>query len=520
MTMEQHDGGVVMPSAGAGAAAVLNGGGIMTATARAAMAREMAEVMAQVQVAKACPRRVEDAITRVERSCKRYRFADQAFYSYKRGGKTVTGPTVHLIRELGAAWQNFESGLIEIDRGRDEYGPYSMMQAFAWDKETNARRTFTFMVRAVRDLAPDDDHPERRKVPLFDERDIYENNASMGARREREMAKSLLPAWYVAMGEDLCYETLERGPLDQEGKAQPLEVRLHKAINGYLEEFDVRQDRLEAFIGAPAEKWKPRDLVKLTVTYRSLSRGEVTVDEVFGAPRATAADAAAQAGAPAEPAGTEPAGTEPAADMTAETRAEIDRLFGELGVSTRPPHLRRLIARALAGTEARRWADFNQAHGEAIAEGLRQVLTTVAEQDRPARLAELEAAGRESAATPADGGRPATENTRNLLRARFGRGGLAGDEHADLRDVVTAVLVHGHYAEMGELGEAQARYALERFDQVAADAATHDEPLAARLNRMYEAAIRERAAADRDDDEAAGEAGGEAGDAGEQGSED
>jgi hypothetical protein len=510
MTVEQQDGGaVVVPSAGAGAAALLDGGGVaMTATARAAMAREMAEVLAEVQVAQTIPRDVDKAIERVEKSCKRYRFADQAFYSYKRAGKTVTGPTVKLIRELGAAWGNFDSGITEIDRGRDEYGPYSVMMAYAWDKQTNARRKFTFLVRSVRDLAPDDEHPERRKVPLFDERDIYENNASMGARREREMARSLLPAWFVAMGEDLCRETLARGPLDAEGKAYPLEVRVHKALAGYLEEFGIRQGQLEAWVGVPVSEWKPRDLVRLQVTYKSLENGEITVDDVFGAPRATAADAAAQAAAPPEP-----ARPEPAAEMTAETRAEIDRLFGELGVSTRPPHLRRLIARALAGADARRWADFAQADGEAIAAGLRQVLTTVPEQDRPARLAELEAAGRESAATPADGGRPATENTRNLLRARFGRAGLAGDEHADLRAVVTAVLVHGHYAEMGEPGEAAARYALEQFDKVAADAAAHDEPLPARLDRMYQAAIRERDAADR-------EPAGEAGEAGEQASED
>lgn len=93
--------------------------------------RAAAEVQAAVVVAQQCPRNIQQAVAEMRESCRQPYLAERAFYRYGRGGSTVTGPSVHLARELARCWGNIQYGLVELRRD-DEYGQ-SEMQAFAWD---------------------------------------------------------------------------------------------------------------------------------------------------------------------------------------------------------------------------------------------------------------------------------------------------------------------------------------------------------------------------------------------------
>jgi hypothetical protein len=234
--------------------------------------RAAAEVQAAVVVAQQCPRNIQQAVAEMRESCKQMFLAERAFYRYSRGGTTVTGPSVHLARELARCWGNVQYGLVEMRRD-DEYGQ-SEMQAFAWDVQTNSRNSSTFIVPHRRDT-------RNGAKQLTDMREIYENNANNGARRVREAIFAILPPWFVEEAKELCAQTL------RDGGGKPLAQRIADAIKAF-EGIGVTVDRIEHRLERPSGKWTEYDVAQLIVIYKSIQRGEVTAEEEFPPPRVSA----------------------------------------------------------------------------------------------------------------------------------------------------------------------------------------------------------------------------------------
>ncbi|WP_263165450.1 hypothetical protein [Streptomyces sp. SCSIO ZS0520] len=234
--------------------------------------RAAAEVQAAVVVAQQCPRNIQAALAEMRESCRQPYLADRAFFRYSRAGSTITGPSVHLARELARVWGNVQYGLVELRRD-DEYGQ-SEMQAFAWDVQTNSRNSSTFVVPHRRDT-------KHGVKELKDMRDIYENNANNGARRVREAIFAILPPWFVEEAKDLCNRTL------QDGGGKPLARRIADAVKAF-EGLGITAGRIETKLGRPSDQWTEHDVAQLGVIHQSLQRGEVTADEEFPAPRVTA----------------------------------------------------------------------------------------------------------------------------------------------------------------------------------------------------------------------------------------
>lgn len=229
--------------------------------------RAVAQVQAAVLVAMQYPRNIQSALAEMRMSCQQMRLAEKAFYRFNRGGQ-VTGPTVHLARELARCWGNIDYGVAELLRD-DDYGQSELL-AFAWDLERNSRNSTTFI------------NPHKRTgkdAPrLLDVRDIYENNANNGARRVREAIFAVLPKWFTDEAEEICANTLKNGG----------GIPLPKRIANCIEKFEglrVSVDQLEAKLGVPSAKWTATDLAQLTVIFGSIDRGETRVDDEF-APRA------------------------------------------------------------------------------------------------------------------------------------------------------------------------------------------------------------------------------------------
>lgn len=237
--------------------------------------RAAAQVHAQVLVAKQSPRDLGDAIDELKLSCSTKAVAEKAFYRYRRGDGPVNGITISLAREMARCFRNIDYGLAELHR--DDVEGMSEMMAFAWDLENNTRATSTFFV------------PHRRYIggdPLSDLRDIYENNASAGGRRVREMIKAVLPPWFIEEAEAACHATLQKGD-------KPIEQRQADAV-AVFDGLGVTEGMLVAKLGRPVDSWSPADLAQLSIIRRSLSRHETTVADEFPAALVTAEDLAAQ----------------------------------------------------------------------------------------------------------------------------------------------------------------------------------------------------------------------------------
>jgi hypothetical protein len=191
--------------------------------------------------------------------------AENAFFKFPRGGQSVSGETIHLARELARCWGNIDYKIAELSR--DDEGGSSEMMAIAWDLETNARSSLIFQVPHLRDKRGG---PER----LTDVRDIYENNANMGARRLRECIFAVLPKYLVQSASDECRATLERG-----NSEVPLPKRIADALTAFAK-IGIDKTRIEAKLG-PTGKFTTVDLANLQISYNSIRRNEISAEEEF-----------------------------------------------------------------------------------------------------------------------------------------------------------------------------------------------------------------------------------------------
>lgn len=227
--------------------------------------RAIAEVQAAVVIAQSHPRDKSRALNEALESCRTREVADNAFFKFPRGGKSVSGESIHLARELARCWGNIDYKIAELSR--DDEGGSSEMMAIAWDLETNARASLTFIVPHLRDKKGG---AER----LTDVRDIYENNANMGARRLRECIFAVLPKYLVQSAADECRNTLETRNAEV-----PLPKRIADALAAFAK-IGIDKTRIEAKLGSTSN-FTAVDLANLQISYKSITRNEISAEDEF-----------------------------------------------------------------------------------------------------------------------------------------------------------------------------------------------------------------------------------------------
>lgn len=301
--------------------------------------RAAAEVHAAVLVAQQVPRDVQAAIAQMRDSCRITSLAERAFFRYNRGGSQVSGPSVHLARELARCWGNIQYGVAELRR--DDAAGESEMQAYAWDVQTNARTATIFIVPHKRDTKKDG------AKPLTELRDIYENNANQAARRVRECIFAVLPPWYTEEAKDLCNKTLA------EGGQVPIEQRRAEVIKNFAD-LGVTEDDLVRKLDRPPAKWTAHDLAQLWVIGKSIQRGEVTRDDEFPPLTITKDDIAAARTDAVPP---------PSAEASAEQPTEPQPAAGE---SAAPAQLVAKLKRQLVDLQVTKPADQLKVIGQIV----------------------------------------------------------------------------------------------------------------------------------------------------------
>jgi hypothetical protein len=268
-------------------------------------ARAMADVHVAMRIAMDYPRSPSLARDRMQDACSQMALAEKAFYRYNRGGQ-VTGPSVHLARQLARCWGNMNVGVKEL--ARNDALLHSEMLAYAWDIQENVRQEYGFIVPHKRDVG-------KGTADLVDMRSIYENNANAGARRMRECIFAVLPLTFVSEAIALCYKTLE------DGDGKPLAHRISTIIQRFGD-FKIRLAQLEDKIGKPEGKWTAGDVATLTVVGQSLAAGEATVEDEFPTAFTRADDIAAPVASVETKPGT-PVKTEQWSEMAEATPAPV-----------------------------------------------------------------------------------------------------------------------------------------------------------------------------------------------------
>lgn len=234
-----------------------NGSSLALASAAAA------EVLGQMQVAKAYPRDEVAAISRIANSCQRPELAEISSYAYSKGGTEVTGASVHLLKAIAAKWGNIKSGYTIVESSALQ----TKCEAYATDLETNYTQRVPFVVRHIR-------HTKRGDYPLTDDREIYELVANQAARRERKCLEAVIPADVVQTALAECQKTLTArcGEITEE--------RIKAMCDNYAE-YGVSRAELEAFIQRPLASVAPAQWVRLANIYKSLRDGIAKKEDFF-----------------------------------------------------------------------------------------------------------------------------------------------------------------------------------------------------------------------------------------------
>lgn len=224
--------------------------------------RAMAEVKAQVYMARQFPRDVVAATDRILAECDRLKLAEKAIYSFPRGTSQITGPSIRLAEAIKRGWGNMMSGLVEVERTEKE----SSMLAYSWDLESNTMRRVEFKVPHSRDT-------KQGKKTLTDDRDVYEMTANQGARRERACILGLIPGDVVEAAVNRCQKTLvaKVGNLDE-------------VIPKMLAKFDaigVTKAMIEKRLRHRIEATQAAEIVQLGSIFNSIQDGMAVLSDFF-----------------------------------------------------------------------------------------------------------------------------------------------------------------------------------------------------------------------------------------------
>lgn len=214
--------------------------------------RATAEIQAALTVAAARPRDEKRAVERIENACQRPGLADKAEYVYSRGGTDITGPTIDLLTVIANCWGNIQFGFRELSQRNGE----SEVETFAWDLESNSKRTVVFTV-------PHKRFTKSGTTPLKDPRDIYELVANNAQRRVRACLEAIIPPDVVEDAVLQCRATLS-------ASAEVTPDAIKKLLTAF-EKFGVTKEQVEKRIARRIDTMQPAQLVRMRQIYKSMT---------------------------------------------------------------------------------------------------------------------------------------------------------------------------------------------------------------------------------------------------------
>mgnify|MGYP006908246257 CR=1 FL=1 len=224
----------------------------MTQVAASAAAQE---IQAALVIAQRFPRNEARALERIRTMFSRPRLAEEGLYSYTRGQR-IEDLSIRAAEALAQAWGNMRAGTVEVEQRDGE----SVMEAYAWDLETNTRVSRTFTVRHVRET-------KKGVTRLTESRDVYETTANQGARRLRACILAAIPGDVVAEARDTLYKTLAGDT------TMPREDRIRRMAAAMESEHGVTVAMLEDYLGHRLDATTDHELVRLRGVYQSIRDG-------------------------------------------------------------------------------------------------------------------------------------------------------------------------------------------------------------------------------------------------------
>lgn len=287
--------------------------------------RAKSEIEAALTIAAARPRDEKECLDRILTSCQRPGVAEAAEYEYSRGGTSIVGATIKLLELVAQKWGNIEFGFRELARypGVGGQPGESVVEAFAWDLESNTRRRAQFTVRHELGLKGG------RTKTLTDPRDVYEWIANQAMRRVRTCLENVIPRDIVDAARDEARKTLATNEAITPQKI----ANVVKAFS----EYGVTKAQIEARLQRHLDTITPAQMVQLRRIYTSLKDGmgepsdwfTVEADQPEKSTKEKAKDALRKQAKPAAAAAEQPKAAEKAPEPQPKEEAAAEPVHQE-----------------------------------------------------------------------------------------------------------------------------------------------------------------------------------------------
>lgn len=230
--------------------------------------RAKSEIEAALQLAAARPRDQKEAMDHILTSCQRPGLAAKAKYRYSRGGTDIEGVTIDLMEVVAQQWGNLDFGFRELARFPGSGGGpgESVVEAFAWDMETNVKRKVQFTVQHM--------EKTRKGVRIItDPRDIYEWVANQAQRRVRTCLENIIPRDIYETAADECEKTMRANVGD-------IKEAVSKLIPAFGQ-FGVTKEMLEARLQRRIDTISAAQVVYLRTIWTGLRDGISHPEDFF-----------------------------------------------------------------------------------------------------------------------------------------------------------------------------------------------------------------------------------------------
>lgn len=236
----------------------------------AASSREQYEIQAACVMARKFPRDENAALAKIMNSLSRPGMAEDAVYAFPRGGKTISGPSAPLAREMARCWGNIRQGMGVVQMDEE----WVLIRGYAIDVETN---TWIALEDKFRRLI-------QRKINNVtqwvkpDERDLRELINRRGAILVRNCILQVIPRDIIDQAVDKSRSTVEAYNKNQ------LKTSREDIIRALVLSFDnlgIKTEHLEKYLGHPLSVIDEKELTELRGVRKSISDGNSRVSDHF-----------------------------------------------------------------------------------------------------------------------------------------------------------------------------------------------------------------------------------------------
>lgn len=225
--------------------------------------QDKAQIDMQISTAKAYPRNLKKAIdnsTAIVTMDKET--ASTCTYSLPRGGKSITGPSVHLARILAQNWGNLRVEAKVTDIGHKQI----TSQAVAFDLENN----LAIKVEVKRSIVG--------KYGRYNDDMITVTGNAANAIALRNAVFAVIPRNVVNKVYNAAMRTIT-GDLSSEDK---LKAARKKTLDHFKNTYEVTEAQILKAIGkVSVDHIQPQDIVTLTGINQAIIDGDTTVEEAF-----------------------------------------------------------------------------------------------------------------------------------------------------------------------------------------------------------------------------------------------